>query len=66
MAWLATDRDGTEMMFMNEPEKYEEKGWWFDSDEDSECEGGIGLPKGSIEKLIGRTLTWGDEPVEIS
>lgn len=23
------------------------------------------LPKGSIEKLIGKTLTWEDEPVEI-
>lgn len=23
------------------------------------------LPKGSIEKLIGRTLTWNDEPVKI-
>jgi hypothetical protein len=23
------------------------------------------LPKGSIEKLIGRPLTWSDEPVEI-
>lgn len=23
------------------------------------------LPKGSIYKLIGRELTWGDEPVEL-
>lgn len=27
--------------------------------------GGIILPKGSIEKLIGRKLTWSDEPVEL-
>ena len=25
----------------------------------------IGLPKGSIKKLIGRELTWEDEPVEL-
>ena len=25
----------------------------------------ISLPKGSIEKLIGRKLTWEDEPVEL-
>jgi len=25
----------------------------------------IGLPKGSIEKLIGKQLTWEDEPVEL-
>lgn len=26
---------------------------------------GIDLPKGSIRKLIGRELTWEDEPVEL-
>lgn len=26
---------------------------------------GVILPKGSIEKLIGKKLTWKDEPVEI-
>lgn len=26
---------------------------------------GVKLPKGSIAKLIGRTLTWDDEPVEL-
>lgn len=26
---------------------------------------GIGLPRGTIKKLIGRELTWNDEPVEI-
>lgn len=26
---------------------------------------GIILPKGSIQKLIGRSLTWEDEPVEL-
>lgn len=26
----------------------------------------VNLPSGSIEKLIGRKLTWGDEPVEVN
>lgn len=29
------------------------------------AEEGIDLPKGSIKKLIGRELSWSDEPVEL-
>lgn len=65
MAYLAVDKDGSELIFMNEPERDRRTGWWYDSDEDTECEGGIGLPKGSIKKLTGKTLTWNDEPIEI-
>lgn len=33
---------------------------------DEGCEDiAVGLPKGSIKKLIGRELTWDDEPVEL-
>lgn len=27
--------------------------------------GPINLPKGSIEKLIGKKMTWKDEPIEL-
>ena len=30
-----------------------------------ELDKGIKLPKGSIEKLIGKKLNWRDEPVEL-
>lgn len=30
-----------------------------------ESDGYVMMPKGSIKKLIGRDLTWEDEPVEI-
>ena len=30
-----------------------------------ELDKGIKLPKGSIEKLIGKKLTWRDEPVKL-
>lgn len=57
MAWLAVDKDGSEFIFDEEPERDEEV-WdtnlWY-----------IPLPEGSIKKLIGRNLTWDDEPVEI-
>lgn len=62
MAWLAVDKDGTENIYDIEPirdlcvDRWEiatEHSWW------------IGLPKGTIEKIIGRTLTWQDVPVKI-
>lgn len=65
MAWLAVDEDGKESIFANRPKR--DKGMWWDIqnigsiDFDSE----IPLPKGSIKKLIGRDLTWKDEPVEL-
>lgn len=56
MAWLAVDKDETEIICDIEPNRSMD--WW------GYCER-IGLPSGSIEKLIGRKLTWQDEPVEI-
>jgi len=38
---------------------------WSLDDNDVFPEGCIILPRGSIKKLIGRTLTWEDEPVEL-
>lgn len=60
MAWLAVDSDGKEIIFQFCPKKTETcyiplypYSMW------------IVFPKGSIEKLIGRKLTWKDEPVEL-
>lgn len=63
MAWAAVDRDGSECTFDEKPVRdssiweYECLAW--------DSKGGVYLPKGSIEKLIGRKLTWKDEPVEL-
>lgn len=38
---------------------------WCNNESDALPFDGVELPKGSIEKLIGRKLTWKDEPVEI-
>lgn len=55
MAWVAVSFVNKELVFKNKPIRgtYE---WWYTG-------GAIVLPKGSIKKLIGRELTWADEPV---
>jgi len=73
MAWVAVDEDGSEFMYDVKPivnnkvytnvEHTElEKMWILDNPYDDNY---IRLPKGSIEKLIGKKLTWEDEPVEL-
>ena len=39
---------------------------WSTDENDPLPEGAIVLPKGSIQKLIERNLTWKDEPVELT
>lgn len=38
---------------------------WRTDDQDPLPEGSISLPKGTIRKLIGKDLTWEDEPVKL-
>lgn len=73
MAWVATDAYGDEYIFQNKPKK--DGNWWVDPIYESfDGQGGtltyhhnsdIGLPKGTIKKIIGRNLTWKDEPVKL-
>lgn len=57
MAWVATDKDGAEWIYRAQPFRSEIR---FRTN--SGC---VELPKGSIKKLIGRELSWNDEPVEL-
>lgn len=57
MAWAAVDKDGIETIYMSKPNRFDE--YWDD------CCPSIELPKGTINKLIGRELSWEDEPVEL-
>jgi len=59
--WLAVDQDGEEWLFWEKPERNDLTGDGWASWEENPC-----LPKGSIKKLIGKELTWEDEPFEIS
>lgn len=57
MAWLAVDKDGSEWITTDKPYRFDDV-WYEDYEQ-------VKLSKGSIQKLIGRSLTWEDEPVEL-
>lgn len=65
MAWVATNADGREFLFDVKPYRSGrwEYGYW------NPTYSGIGgcvlIPHGSIKKLIGRNLSFADEPVEL-
>lgn len=72
MAWLAVNSWGCEEMFHNCPERIENRYWqdnivYWEIREHTTCadDYSIELPKGTIKKLIGKNLTWDDEPVKI-
>lgn len=60
MAWVAVDKDGSEWVHRGVPVRCEYDEWI-----DHFWEEHVELPQGSIKKLIGRDLTWEDEPVEL-
>ena len=57
-AWVAVDADGSEWIFAKCPIRITVWGNYIGGY-------GIKIPKGSIKALIGRELTWNDEPVEL-
>lgn len=60
MAWVAVDKDGSEWIFNFIPVRSNTVWRGYDSED---CL--FNLPKGTIKKIIGRDLTWNDEPVEL-
>lgn len=62
MAWLAVDADKSEWIYDRKPTRQSFKDVWA-CDGEYDCM--IELPAGSIARLIGRELTWEDEPVMI-
>ena len=61
MAWVAVDKNGDEYVYSSKPYRDCCKGlelWMSIGD----C---VELPQGSIKKLIGKELTWNNEPVEL-
>lgn len=67
MAWVAVHENGYEGIFSNKPTRGGKLHLWYDglNDGGTSYDTEIPLPKGSIKKLIGRNLTWNDEPVEL-
>ena len=65
MVWITVDKDGTECVFTHKPKRGIKSGEWLIATYDTYGSTFIELPKGSIEKLIGKELTWNDEPVKL-
>ena len=67
MAWVAVHKNGEEGVFNHKPTRGARLEFWYDEvkNEGVLYDTEISLPKGSIKKLIGRDLTWNDEPVEL-
>lgn len=62
--YLAVEENGQEVIFSSEPERDNIDGIWVESGVIKNG-GSFELLKGSIKKLIGKELTWEDEPVEL-
>ena len=62
MAWLAVDKDGSEYIYDFEPIRDLQVDRWDSATDHSWW---IELPKGTIEKIVGRKLSWQDIPVKI-
>ena len=64
MAYLCVDRED-EYIADNIPSRnfFEWMGW---TNTDGETCTLISLPKGTIKKLIGREMTWEDEPIDLA
>lgn len=70
MAWLAVNKNGTEIICMGKPKRLTCGVWRYRVQECSEdgyvyVYHMIDLPTGAILKLIGRDMTWEDEPIEL-
>ena len=63
MAWIARDKNLNLCVFDYAPERDVSNEIWIPSR--GECTNFIELPSDADKKLIGRHITWGDEPVEI-
>ena len=57
--WLAVDCTGVEIISRMNPLRWDERVYYVPSDY-------IIMPKCSIKRLIGRELTWADEPFEFT
>lgn len=64
MAWLVVDGDGNEFIFEVKPKRSKEGEIWQLPSRYS-LRSLIYLKKGTIEKIIGKKITWEDEPIKI-
>ena len=67
-SYVAVDENGQESIYVGYPDRDKTLGAWLPATnvygQDEPC--CIEIPEGSIEKLIGRKLTWEDDAVELT
>ena len=61
MAWVCVGFNGEEKICQRKPTRYDDRYWMMSPINNNS----VSLPYGSIKKLIGRELTFDDEPVEL-
>ena len=63
-AYLVVEPNGNELIFSEPPCKIDEHSTcgWFCSSNSSQC---VSVPRGTIKKIIGKTITREDEPIKI-
>ena len=71
MAWLAVNKDGSEVVALYEPYRTNKNTWNCNvevgDDPDTCCivEQIATFQRGTIEKILGYKLTWANDPVEV-
>lgn len=65
MPWLCVNKNRQEVILDIKPIR-KETYWSEDKESIFGEEVGVDLPKGTIKKLIGKDLTWNDEPYELT
>ena len=65
MAWVAVNWFGDEYIYEAMPERFYHLCAPTFCEYENRVYDYVELPKGSIKKLIGRELSWNDEPVEL-
>lgn len=66
MVHVAVDKNGSEGVYDERPVRDNDNGEWVPIMYGREFSDWVELPKGSIEKLIGRKLTWEDDAVKLT
>ena len=63
-AYLAVEPNGNELIFSEPPRRCDEYSTcgWFCSSNSSQC---VSVPRGTIKKITGKTITWNDEPIKL-
>ena len=70
-AYLAVEPNGNELIFSETPcriDEYYKGGWfystcgWFCSSNSTQC---VSVPRGTIKKITGKSITWKDEPIKL-